>query len=139
MRAQGLINDEEFLRHRKIILNQRNALESQGSRQTVDVAEVREKFKEIVMPLIHLRQTWKTIQPPFRRRFERLVLPAGFAIGHSRTVELGGLFSTFRELAHPVSIGVAPALSGSNPIIPDIIGFWEILRIAEGREEELLR
>ncbi len=139
MRAQGLITDEEFLRHRKIILNQRNALESKGTRQRIDVAEVREKFKEIIMPLIQLRQTWQTIQPPFRRRFERLVLPAGFAIGYSRTAELGGLFSVFREFARPVSIGVARTSPNSNQIIPDVISFWQVLKAAEGKEEELLR
>ena len=135
MRAQGLITDEEFLRHRKIILNQRNALESQGARRRIDVAEVSEKFKEISMPLIQLRQTWQTIQPPFRRRFERLVLPAGFAIGHSRTAELSGLFSALRGFAHPVSIGVARAPLLSNRIIPDIAGFCEVLRDAKGTKE----
>lgn len=138
MRAQGLITDEEFLRHRKIILNQRNAFESQGARQRIDVAEVREKFKEIVMPLIRLRQTWQTIRPPFRRRFEKLVLPAGFAIGHSRTAELGGLFSVIREFAHSVSIGVARPSLLSNQIVPDIAGFWEVLKATEGREGELV-
>lgn len=48
------------------------------------------------MPLVHLRRTWQTIHPPFRRRFERLVLPASFAIGQTQTAELGGLFSVFR-------------------------------------------
>jgi Tfp pilus assembly protein PilE len=41
-------------------------------------AEVREKFQEIATPLVQLRHTWQTIHPPFRRRFERLLLPAGF-------------------------------------------------------------
>ena len=113
MRAQGLITDEEFLRHRKVILNQRNALESQGACRRIDIAEAREQFKEIATPLIQLRETWKTIQPPFRRRFERLVLPAGFMIGKTRTAELGRLFSVLQGFADPVSIGVA--LPGIEP------------------------
>jgi DNA invertase Pin-like site-specific DNA recombinase len=138
MRAQGLITDEEFLRHRKIILSQRNAVESQGACRRLDVTEAREQFKEIATPLIQLRETWQTIQPPFRRRFERLVLPAGFIIGKTRTAELGGLFSVLQGFAHPVSIGVARPSSHSNLIIPDIVSFWQVLKAAEGKDEELV-
>jgi site-specific DNA recombinase len=138
MRAQGLISDEEFLRHRKIILNQRNTLESQGACRRIDITEARDKFKEIATPLIQLRETWETIQPPFRRRFERLVLPAGFLIGKTRTAELGGLFSIFQGFAQSVSMGVALPSLLSNRLIPDIIGFAEVLRGEERAEERLV-
>ena len=133
MRAQGLITDKEFTRHRKIIMDQRAALEAKTARATIDMAEVRAKFQEIAAPLVNLRRTWKTIQPPFRRRFERLVLPAGFVIGQSRTAELGGLFSFFRGFAHAESSVVPLRCESSNPIIPDIHGFWNVLN---GVEEE---
>ena len=137
MRAQGLITDQEFLRQRKTITDQRNGLESNQSRRTIDVAEVREHFQEIAMPLVELRSTWRTIHPPFRRRFERLVLPAGFATGQTRTAELGGLFRFFRGLAHPDSSVVPPVCELSNRIIPDIQGFWRVLSGLEEVEEEL--
>jgi DNA invertase Pin-like site-specific DNA recombinase len=137
MRAKNLITDQELLRQRTTITGQRTALENRTSRQTVDVAEVREHFEEIAKPLIHLRQTWKTIKPPFRRRFERLVLPVGFAVGQTRTAELGGLFSTFRGFANADSTAVPSSCVLSNRVIPDIQGFWRILNGLEDEEGEL--
>jgi hypothetical protein len=137
MRAQSLITDHEFLRQRKTITDQRNGLENNRSRRSIDVAEVREHFREIATPLAELRQTWLTIHPPFRRRFERLVLPAGFAAGQTRTAELGGLFRFFRGLVRPDSSVVPPVCKLSNRIIPDIQGFWRVLSGIEEGEEEL--
>ena len=138
MRAQGLITDREFLCQRKIVSDQRTAFESNGSRRSIDVAEVREQFREIAAPLIQLRRTWKTIQPPFRRRFERLVLPAGFVIGQTRTAELGGLFSFFQGFACTDSSVVPHRCVLSNRAIPDIKGFWQVLKGIEEPEEELV-
>jgi DNA invertase Pin-like site-specific DNA recombinase len=138
MRAQNLITDQELLRQRKTITNQRTSIEGNAPHPTIDVAEVREHFAEIAQPLIHLRQTWQTIQPPFRRRFERLVLPVGFAIGQTRTAELGGLFSTFQGFANADSSVVAPSCVLSNRVIPDIQGFWRVLNGLEDAEGELL-
>ena len=108
MRAQTLITDQEFMRQRKIIGDQRSTLDNRNASQGVDVAELREHFQEISTPLVQLRRTWQTIYPPFRRRFERLVLPAGFVIGQSRTADVGGLFSVFRAFTHADSSVVAP-------------------------------
>jgi site-specific DNA recombinase len=131
MRAQNLITDQEFSRQRGTITEQRTALEGNGSRQTIDVAEVREKFQDIAEPLVNLRQTWRTIQPPFRRRFERLVLPTGFSIGQTRTAELGGLFSLFRGFASTNSSVVPPACADSNRFFPEIQDFWNVLNLVE--------
>jgi DNA invertase Pin-like site-specific DNA recombinase len=133
MRAQSLITDQEFLRQRKLVTDQRDVLLGKVPARSVDVAEVREKFQEIAEPLIQLRQTWQTIQPPYRRRFERLLLPAGFVIGQTRTAELGGLFSFFQGFAHADSLGVPLRCLNSNRIIPEIRDFWEVFR---GIEEE---
>ncbi|HSU55811.1 MAG TPA: recombinase family protein [Candidatus Dormibacteraeota bacterium] len=131
MRAQSLITDEEFLLQKKTLTSQRTALETSVSQNAIDVAEVREKFKEITTPLVQLRETWQTIQPAFRRRFERLILPAGFEIGKTRTAELGGLFSFFRDFAHPDSSVVPRALSDSNRVLEDIRGFWNVFTLVE--------
>ena len=138
MRAQALITDQEFTRQRKMIADQRSALQGRSAGQTIDVAEIREHFQEISMPLVQLRRTWQTIQPPFRRRFERLVLPAGFATGQTRTAELGGLFRFSRGFALSDSSVVPPVSEFSNRIIPDIYGFWRVLHGLEEVEEELV-
>jgi CheY-like chemotaxis protein len=105
MRAQGLITDLEFLHQRKRTAEQRAPLEDNRLWQALDVAEVREQFQEIATPLLQLRQTWQTIQPSFRRRFERLVLPAGFVVGQTRTAELGGLFRFLGGFAPSFGLG----------------------------------
>ncbi|MGA2186342.1 MAG: hypothetical protein ABSH47_25280 [Bryobacteraceae bacterium] len=64
----------------------------------------RERFQEIASSLIQLRGTWQTIQPPFRRRFERLLLPTGFVIDNTRTAELGGLFGLFGDPRNPTHL-----------------------------------
>jgi DNA invertase Pin-like site-specific DNA recombinase len=138
MRAQRLITDQEFLRQRKIAGDQRATLEGKDSQQIVDVSEVREKFREIATPLVQLSRTWRTIHSPFRRRFERLLLPAGFVIGQTRTAELGSLFSVFRGFALSDSSLVPRLCVRSNRIIPDISGFWEVFNGVEAVEEELL-
>jgi DNA invertase Pin-like site-specific DNA recombinase len=134
MRAQGLITDQEFLRQRKLVTDQRDALLGKGPRQCINVAEVREQFQEIATPLIQLRRTWQTIHPPFRRRFERLLLPAGFVIGQTRTAELGGLFSFFRGFTRTDSSVVPLRCLNSNRIIPEIRGFWDVFRGIEQEE-----
>ena len=121
MRAQALITDQEFTRQRKIMADQRSALQSRSTGQSVDVAEIREHFKEISMPLVQLRHTWETIHPAFRRRFDRLVVPTGFVIGQSRTADLGGLFSFIRGFADADSSVVPqrriePAANGSPAV-----------------------
>jgi site-specific DNA recombinase len=131
MRSRGLITDQELLQQRKIITDQRNGAQSATSPEAIDVAEVREHFTEIAAPLIQLRRTWGALQQPFRRRFERIVLPAGFLIGESRTAELGGLFSVVRGFASSDSSGVPSACALSNRIIPDIREFSEVLNGVE--------
>jgi hypothetical protein len=133
MRAQDLITDQEFMRQRRLVRDQRTALEANTSGHSIDVAEVREKFREIAAPLVQLKQTWHTIHPPSRRRFERLLLPAGFVIGQTRTAELGVLFTLFRRFAAADSSGVPHACVRSNPIVAEIQGFWGVL---QGIEEE---
>src|ERR1039458_5598173 len=131
MRAQALITDQEFTRQRRMIADQRSALQGRSGGQTIDVAEVREHFQEISMPLVQLRRTWQTIQPPFRRRFERLVLPTGFVIGQSRTAPLGGLFSFLGGFTHADSSVEPHGCVRSNRIIPDIREFWSVLKLLE--------
>jgi DNA invertase Pin-like site-specific DNA recombinase len=126
MRAQNLITDQEFLPQKKRLLDQRVALDS-PSRRTIDANQVRVDVKEIVAPLSSLQNTWRSLHSPFRRRFERLILPGGFVIGNIRTADLGLLFSIFGASA-PMKSGVVPfACTGLNPLISEISEFSRIL------------
>ena len=126
MRAQNMITDEEFLVQKKRLAEQRMALESHA-RQTTDLSQVRADIEKIIEPLSALRATWKTLTPPLRSRFDRLILPGGFLIGKIRTADLGLLFSFFRRPVTGASSVVPLACVPSNRIISEIYEFREII------------
>ena len=127
MRAQNLISDQELSDQKRRILDERAAWERQDD-ASVSVDEVRQQLKDIMNPLAELRETWHALQPAIRRRFDRLVLPAGFVRGKSRTAQTGRIFSTFGAFAGTNSIGVAFPSEELNPIIEEIQAFWRILK-----------
>jgi site-specific DNA recombinase len=135
MRAQNLINDEEFVIQKRLLADQRIALESQGQQRT-NVAQMRADFEQIVQPLAVLRTTWESLKPPFRSRFDRLILPGGFLIGNIRTADLGLIFSTFRASVPTHSSVVALGSLPSNLIISEIHEFAEVIRSAAGTKSE---
>jgi site-specific DNA recombinase len=126
MRSQALITDKEFLHQKKLLLDQQAAIEASHPPRRINVAEVRCHLRETISPLSQLRNTWQSLQPPFRRRFERLVLPVGFLIGQIRTADLGLLFRTFGAFQRSDSSGVPLAYDFSNQIMQEILAFREI-------------
>jgi site-specific DNA recombinase len=133
MRAQGLITDEEFLRQKKTIVDQRAAFES-TNRRIVNAQHIRKHLSEIIDPLTNLRATWNSLKPLPRRRFDRLLLPAGFVNGKIRTAQLGLLFSTTVASGSEDSSVVPLAGEDSNPIITEIQECWNILNSIEEPE-----
>ncbi|MFQ5801417.1 MAG: recombinase family protein [Candidatus Methylomirabilales bacterium] len=85
MKTDGLITDEEFRAHRSILLDRRLALESKTAAPTVSKEEVRDRLNEIADPLAHVGDLWGILPYPARRRFEQLLLPAGFVNGEIGT------------------------------------------------------
>ena len=81
---------------------------------------------EITEPLSRLRETWTALLGPFRRRFDRLILPVGFVAGESRTAELGLLFRALGDLADGNSNGVPLAGARSNQLLQEIQAFADI-------------
>jgi hypothetical protein len=108
-----------------------------GGRQITDLAQVRADLEQIMQPLGTLRTSWESLEPPFRSRFERLILPGGFVIGQIRTAAVGLLFSVFRASV-PTDSGVVPLASSlSNLIISEIHEFARILCSTGCTDEEL--
>ncbi len=135
MRAQNLIGNEEFVVQKTRLADQRMALESQA-KQSTDLGQVRSDIQQIMKPLCALRTTWKALKPPFRSRFDRLILPGGFVNGKIRTADLGLLFSVFRASATGVSSDVPFPCVPSNRIISEIIEFREIICSLRGPNDE---
>lgn len=126
MRAQNLITDQEFMLQKQRLFDQRMALEN-SSKMTFNIDQVRTDLDQIVKPLAALRETWHSLRAPFRRRFERLILPGGFVIGKIRTADLGLLFSLFRASMTADSSGVPLGCVPSNHIISEIHEFSEVI------------
>jgi site-specific DNA recombinase len=95
MRAQGLITDVEYLREKQKLAVQRAALEDYAKRRETP-EQVKAQVARIAAPLTALAETWRSLDPPFRKRFERIVLPGGYVVRSIRTADLGRLFSLFR-------------------------------------------
>jgi hypothetical protein len=108
MRAEGMITDQEFIKQKTALADRRAAIEGGSAEEAVNPEQVRRELNEITEPLTQLRQTWETLKSPYRQRFERLVLPAGFVNGKTRTAELGLLFQVFGQPADSESHVVYP-------------------------------
>ena len=107
MRAQNLISDDEFLANKKKLAEQK-AVSDHPKDDAVTVDQAQADLDAIVEPLSNLQDTWRSLQPPFRRRFERVILPSGYIFGNIRTSTLGLLFSTFGRSETGLSYGVPP-------------------------------
>ena len=96
---------------------------------------MREQLGVIAEPLAQLKETWHVLPDPFRRRFERLVLPVGFVNGQTRTAELGLLFRALGDLAEGNSNGVPLAGARSNQLLQEIQAFADIFGEYFGSKE----
>jgi hypothetical protein len=127
METDGLLTDKEFLGQKSMILERRIALESVTSPQVIHAGELRNQLRDITEPLCQLRTTWLTLDLPYRQRFERLVLPAGFVNGKHRTAELGLLFQVFGALAGQKAHEAPSTGERWNQLLREIREIWEIM------------
>jgi len=135
MRAQGLISDEEFLQLKAALDQRRFALEGVRSIEGADSGWLRRDLDEITKPLQHLRETWEALPATIRRRFEHLLLPAGFVNGKVRTAELGLLFRTFQASTGADANGVAPTGKSWNRLVHEIAAFARLFRSPDDPDE----
>ncbi len=128
MRAQGLITDEEFLAQKSTLTERRTGLENRTAPERVSAEEIRQNVAGIIQPLTQLRTTWHELPGPFRRRFERFLLPAGFVNQKIRTAELGLLFRVFGHLLEEKSTGVPLVRKCWNQILEEIKGVLALFK-----------
>ena len=128
MRTDGLVTDREFLAQKSILSERQMALESKPVAERLNADQVRAQLGEITEPLSCLGETWTALLGPFRRRFDRLILPVGFVAGESRTAELGLLFRALGDLADGNSNGVALTGEKSNRLLQEIQAFSELFK-----------
>ncbi len=131
MRAQELITDEEFRKHKALLDDRRFGVAERQRSEEMAPEQLRRDLDEIAKPLQDLKNAWEAFPPGARRRFEHLVLPAGFENGHVRTAELGLLFRVFQPSEMANSNGVPLAGESWNRLVQEISAFAKLFRSAD--------
>lgn len=139
MRTQGLVTDEEFSAQKSILVDRRSAVESRREVDSISKEEIYQQFDEITAPLTHLNESWKILPDPFRRRFERILLPVGFPNGRIRTAELGLIFKVFGESVDGKLTEVALIRKFLNQIWAEIKDFSSLFRSWRDETDEAER
>lgn len=135
MKTKGLLTDEEFIEQKSAIYERQIALEDMPLPNRADAREIRGALDEITKPLSALRETWQAMPTPFRRRFNRLVVPVGFVTGETRTAELGLLFRLLGDLGGDNSHVVPLTGEGLNRLYQAIQAFAELFREVEEEKQ----
>jgi site-specific DNA recombinase len=126
MKSKGFLTDDEFVGQKSAIYDRQATLEDMPLPERANATEIRSALNEITKPLSELRETWQTMPTPFRRRFNRLVVPAGFVIEETRTAELGLLFRLLGDLGLDNSHVVPPVGKSLNQLYQAIRAFAEL-------------
>ena len=134
MKSKGFLTDDEFVGQKSAIYDRQATLEDMPLPDRANATEIRSALNEITKPLSELRETWQTMPTPFRRRFNRLVVPAGFVIEETRTAELGLLFRLLGDLGLDNSHAVPPVGKRLNQLYQAIRAFAELFESV--REEK---
>ena len=125
MRADGLLDDREFIAEKVLALKQRAALEGSATARKLDPEAVRGTLEALKAPLSSLRQTWQRLAVARQGRFQQMLFPVGFVAGNIGTAQLPHVFRLFEQLADPNTRSVALADVKWNQIIAEITAFSE--------------
>lgn len=135
MRVEHLISSEEFIEQKAALQDQIAAVKGDGAHPEL-YEDAKQNIKEIKAPLSALRETWRAVPLPLRRRFEQLVLPVGFAAGRIRTAEIGCLFKLIGDSSGPNTNVVPLNSASSNQLYEEIQAFADLLRSMKHLHEE---
>lgn len=87
--------------------------------------------EKLVASLQDIHGLWLLVPAPYKRRFEELLLPAGYVLNEIRTASKGLLFSRFPTSGSDVS-NVADLVSvDTNQLMTEIHTLLETIRWAE--------
>jgi site-specific DNA recombinase len=134
MRMDQLLTNDEFLSQKSILTNRLGELEAVELSDRTDANNLQDRLDEICEPLTRLNATWEEILPAVKQRFQRLILPAGFAVGRIGTAQIGCLFSTFRRSDDSKSTLVPPTGQFWNQLAQEIRAFAAIFQAKPDQE-----
>jgi len=127
MKMDQLLTNDEFLSHKSILTNRLRELDALAVPDQTGADSFEHQLDEICEPLTRLDATWEEISPALKQRFQRLILPAGFAAGRIGTAQTGCLFSTFRHSEDSESTLVPPTGQFWNQLAEEIQAFAAIV------------
>jgi site-specific DNA recombinase len=133
MKMEELITDEEFRLQRHILEKRLAALDSGTCETEAKPESVLNDLDAICAPLMHLADAWLAVPIKFQRRFQHLILPAGYVFGRVGTADKGRLLS-FLESPLPVDTNEVPPTGESwNQLAEEIKALAMIFRESSKR------
>ncbi|MCE5311427.1 MAG: recombinase family protein [Acidobacteriales bacterium] len=135
MRSQRLISDEEFNNHKSVLAEKEQAIEATPKQAPFSTADIRSRLQEIAVPLHALLDTWNSLSPSIRSRFQRLIFPVGFTAGNIRTAQLGLLFNTLGDFARDESTLVPFTSNSWNQLYQEIQDFARVMKGEDDSKE----
>lgn len=126
MKMELLITDEEFLAQRSLLVVRLSELDADCSDVQVNTEDVLNEIDTICEPLMALGSAWGNIRPDLQRRFQQIMLPAGYVVGRIGTAQKGRLL-TFLEASDPSKSSLVPLMGQSwNQLVNEIKALAEI-------------
>jgi site-specific DNA recombinase len=129
MRVENLISDEEFQEQRAVLSA------TMGSTAGPAKAPSREQVESVLVDLdavtgylMNLADAWGRVLPEFQRRFQQIMIPAGYAVGEVGTAPRGRLLS-FLCTQLPVDTDLVPPVWESwNQLAIDVQNLAQVFR-----------
>lgn len=134
MKMEDLIGREDFVRFNAQLSNRIAELSARTSGPG-DVGGIFGHLENVCAQLRHLDRTWAVLPPEPRRRFQRMILPAGFVIGRIGTAEMSCLFATFEHFRTGKTQEVPPTGQFLNRLNHNLIELSEVFRAAANLQE----
>jgi site-specific DNA recombinase len=134
VRISGLITDQEFAAQKNVLVRRRTNIEAALDSESLTSKGVLREIGEIKKPLSELMLTWRALEPAFRPRFNRLLLPVGYVNDEFRTAEKSLLFRSLGEVREPKSNAVPLKGEDLNRLVQEIQAFAALFRSLEETE-----
>jgi hypothetical protein len=127
MKMENLITSDEFTAHKARISKRLRELDIEEGPNAFEAPHTRSLIEEISDPLMNLNTTWMEIPPALKQRFQRVILPNGFAVQRIGTAQMSDLFSALSPSRLQMSTLVAPTCQSSN-LMREIEELAQVLR-----------
>ena len=128
MKMEQMITDEEFAAQRSLLAMRLSKLDAGDEDNQANLEDVLNEIDAICEPLTALGSAWENIAIDLQRRFQQIMLPAGYVIGRIGTAQKGRLFTFLDDFNTPKSSLVPPVGLSWNQLAEEIQAFAAIFR-----------